>query len=195
VTPPVTLLRRDELLNREQARDALVLPREGKLALFSLGPGNLKDVSEIAHGLIDIMRGHEFTLVWARAPISVRDLPLPEHVVPIAVYPLVRYMRAFDVFISAAGYNACYEAVQTGVPTLLIPNTLVADDQARRADIVSRHAPVVVCACETSDERCEAVTRLLELGPAEGDIPGIELDGAERAASEILALVTSQAGL
>lgn len=193
MTPPVTLLRRDELLDRAQAREALKLPRQGKLALFSLGPGNLKDVSEIARDLTDIMAGHGFTIAWARAPISVRDVPLPEHVVPIAVYPLVRYLRAFDVLVSAAGYNACCEIVQTGVPSLLVPNTLLADDQALRADIVSRHTPAVVFACETVEERREAVARLLELDGATHGNPGIDLDGAERAADEILALVTQRA--
>lgn len=192
-TPPVTLLRCDELLSRVQARDALALPHDGKLALFSLGPGNLKDVSEIAHSLIDIMYGHGFTVVWARAPISVRDVPLPEHVVPISVYPLVRYMRAFDVFVSAAGYNACYEIVQAGVPSLLVPNTLLADDQARRADIVSRYAPVVVFACDTPEEQREAVERLLELAGAAEGRPDIDLDGAELAADEILALIRQRA--
>lgn len=190
MTPPVSLLRRDELLDRYEAREALKLPREGKLALFSLGPGNLKDVSEIAQSLIDIMSGHGFTIVWARAPISVRDVPLPEHVIPIAVYPLVRYLRAFDVLVSAAGYNACCEIVQTGVPSLLVPNTLLADDQARRADIVSRHTPAVVFACETVEERHEAVTRLLELDVTTEGYPNIDLDGAECAVNEILALVT-----
>ncbi len=193
VTPPVTLLRRNELLDRGQAREALHLPREGKLALFSLGPGNLKDVSEIARGLIDLLCSHGFTAVWARASISVRDVPLPEHVLPVSVYPLVRYLRAFDVFVSAAGYNACCEIVQSGVPSLLVPNTLLADDQLRRANIVSRHTPAVVFACETAEEQREAVARLLELEGAKESRPGIGLDGAEHAADEILALVTRQA--
>jgi UDP:flavonoid glycosyltransferase YjiC (YdhE family) len=192
MTTPVTLLKGDELLSRAQARDALSLPPDGKLALFSLGPGNLKDVSEIARGLTDVVRGHGFTCVWARAPISVRDVPLPEHVLPLGVYPLVRYLRAFDVFVSAAGYNACCEIVQTGVPSLLVPNTLLADDQARRANIVSRHTPAVVSSCETDEERREAVARLLALRATEGH-PCVDLDGAEHAVDEILALVTRRA--
>ena len=51
VTPPVTLLRGEELLARAAARDALGLARDGRYALFSLGPGNLKDVGEIGRGL------------------------------------------------------------------------------------------------------------------------------------------------
>jgi hypothetical protein len=191
-TPPVTLLRNDELLSREAARDALGLKRDGRYALFSLGPGNLKDVSHIARGLIEEMHGHGFTVVWACAPISVRDVPLPGDVIPISVFPLVRYMRAFDAFAGAAGYNACCEIVQSGLPSLLVPNTMVADDQVQRSEMVSRHAPVVVSPCETAAERRDAVARLLALhGCADGS-PDVDLDGAERAVDEMLALLTQK---
>ncbi|MCZ6887544.1 MAG: glycosyltransferase [Gammaproteobacteria bacterium] len=194
-TPPVTLLKRDELLDRDEARDRLGLKRDGRYVLFSLGPGNLKDVSDIGRGLLEEMRGRGLTVVWARAPISVRDVPLPDDVQTISVYPLARYLRAFDVFVSAGGYNACCEIVQSGLPSLLVPNTMVADDQARRADLVSRHASVVVSSCETPEERREAVVRLLELTDTAQDRPGIDLDGADRAVDEILALVAQKAAL
>ena len=191
-TPPVMLLRDAELLDREAAREALGLERDGRYALFSLGPGNLKDVSEIAQGLIAEVRGHGYTVVWARAPISVRDVLLPDDVVPIAVFPLVRYLRAFDAFAGAAGYNAAYELVQAGVPGLLVPNAMVADDQELRAEMASRYAPVVISACETAEERREAVLRLV----ARVDRPiahaPADLNGAERATEEILSLVAGR---
>jgi hypothetical protein len=193
--PPVTLLRDEELLDREAARGALGLGRDGRdgrdrrYALFSLGPGNLKDVGDIGRGLIEEVRSRGFTVVWARAPISVKDVPLPDDVVPIAVYPLARYMRAFDVFVGAAGYNTCCEVLQSGVPSLLVPNTQVADDQTRRAERVAQASPAVVSPCETQEERTRAVERLLTLSRgADAGSAGIDLSGAERAADEILAL-------
>ncbi len=193
MTPPVTLLRRDELLSRAEAREALGLKRDGRYALFSLGPGNLKDVSGIAQGLIEEMRRHGLTIVWARAAISVRDVALPSDVLQISVYPLARYMRAFDVFVSAAGYNACCELAQAEVRSLLVPNTMLADDQARRAEMVSRYAPVVVSSCETYEQRSDAVARLLEIDASSAASATVELDGAERAADEILSLVVEKA--
>ena len=187
-TPPVTLLRDDELLDRDRAREALGLHRDGRYALLSLGPGNLKDVSDIARGLVEEMRSRDFTVVWTRAPISVRDVPLPDDVLPVSLFPLVRYMRAFDVFAGAAGYNTCCEVIQGGLPSLLIPNRQVADDQARRAELVSRTAPVVVSPCESAEERHEAVSDLLKIESAAGCRPNAVLDGAERAVEEILAL-------
>jgi UDP:flavonoid glycosyltransferase YjiC (YdhE family) len=193
IVPPVTLLRDEELLSREAARDELGLKQDGRYALFSLGPGNLKDVSGIGRGLIDEMRRHGVTVVWAQAPITVRDVPVPDDVLPIRVYPLVRVMRAFDYFAGAAGYNTCSEVMQTRVPTLFVPNTQVIDDQIARAELIARHLPAVVSACETAAQRTQAVTRLLELaGRADGaaaPAPAIELQGAEYAAEEIFALL------
>jgi UDP:flavonoid glycosyltransferase YjiC (YdhE family) len=191
-TPPVMLLRRSELMNRDEARDTLGLKRDGRYALVSLGPGNLKDLKDIAPGLIAEVQSHGFTAAWAMAPISVRDVPLPGAVVPISVYPLALYMRAFDIFVGAAGYNACYEVVQAGIPGLLVPNTMLADDQARRAKMVSRYAPIAVSPCETREERREAVTRLLALNGSALARPHADLEGAERAAEEILSLIRNE---
>jgi UDP:flavonoid glycosyltransferase YjiC (YdhE family) len=188
IIPPLTLLKDDELLSRDDARDALDLSRDGRYALFSLGPGNLKDVSEIGRGLINEMKSRGYAVVWTRAPISLKDTPLPDDVIPIAVYPLVRFMRAFDVFVGAAGYNTCCEVLQTGVPTLFVPNTEVADDQTGRAGIVAQAAPAVVSPCETPEQRTSAVERLLQLD-GDNQASTFDLTGAERAADEILALI------
>jgi UDP:flavonoid glycosyltransferase YjiC (YdhE family) len=192
-TPPVTLLRQDELLGRVEARTALGLKQDGRYALFSLGPGNLKDVSRIARGLNEEMRRRGIAVAWVRAPISVRDMSLPDDVIPVTTYPLVRCMRAFDLFAGAAGYNTCGEVIQSGIPSLLVPNAMLADDQARRAEMVSRYAPVVVSSCETEEERREAVSRLLEMDAASARRPTADLDGAERAADEILSFIRQKA--
>lgn len=188
-TPPVALLSREELLGRHEARELLGLAPDRRYVLLSLGSGNLNDIGDVARGLIKEFSNLGFDVVWARAPITVSDIPLPDNVSPISVYPLVRYMRAFDAFAGAAGYNTCCETIQAGVPSLLVPNRLAADDQTRRAGIVSAHGPVIVSPSETPEERCEAVSRLLEFGEAEPRNSGIDLDGAEYAADEILALI------
>lgn len=193
-TPPVTLLAENELLDRAQARAALGLDPERPYALLSLGPGNLKDISEIGQGLIRQLRSRGFEVAWAMAPISVRDVQLPDGVLPIRAFPLVRYMRAFDVFAGAAGYNTCCEVVQSGVPSLLVPNELVADDQARRARSVALHARALISTCSTDAERTAAVDGLLALAGEEPAPSRVALDGAELAADEILALIGDGAG-
>ena len=191
--PPVTVLDGHELLDRASAREALGLEPEGRYVLFSLGPGNLKDVGGIGQELIRRFEAEGFKAVWVKAPISVRDVQLPDGVMAISVYPLVRYLRAFDVFVGAAGYNTCCEVVQAQVPTILVPNTLLVDDQAKRAHLVAENAPVVVSACETEAERELTVNKVLQMmfsprTPASC----MALNGAELAADAILAVASSR---
>lgn len=192
--PPVCLLDDDELLDRAAARKALGLVEDGRYVLFSLGPGNLKDISGVGQSLIRTFEGEGFQVVWARPPISVRDIVLPDGVRPISLYPLVRYMRAFDVFVGAAGYNTCCEVVQAHIPSLLVPNTQLADDQARRAQLVAEHGPAVVSPCESGSDRRDAVRSVLALRSRTGwEKNGlIAMNGAYVAAAEILALATAR---
>jgi UDP:flavonoid glycosyltransferase YjiC (YdhE family) len=193
VVPPVCLLEDDELMDRATARDALGLAQNGRHVLFSLGPGNLKDIAGIGHGLIRAFEAAGFQVVWARAPISVRDVELPSGVVPLSVYPLARYLRAFDAFVGAAGYNTCCELVQSGIPSLLVPNTQLVDDQVRRAQMVAGLIPAVVSACETDHQRNVAVEELLEMltkGPPKRDV--IPMNGASLVAEELMALIADR---
>lgn len=190
MVPPVCLLDDEELLDRAVAREALGLPAHGRYVLFSLGPGNLKDVAGIGHNLIRLFESIGFQVVWALAPITVRDVELPSGVKIISRYPLVKYMRAFDAFVGAAGYNTCCEVVQAQIPSVIVPNTQLADDQARRASLVAQRAPVVVSACETEDERRESIEKLLALIES-GSQPKTNpfmMNGASVAADKIAAL-------
>lgn len=191
VIPPVTLLEDSELLSREEARAALGLQQERRYALFSLGSGNLKNVGDIGRGLVRELKRCGFTVVWTRPAISTRDVSLPRAVHAISVYPTVRYLRAFDLFVGAAGYNTCCEILQSRVPSLLVPNREMADDQARRADMVARHAPAVVSPCETAEERTTAVADLIDCAERAGDLDAgsPDLSGADHAADEILRLI------
>ena len=193
VAPPVTVLDDDELMGRGVSREALGLEADGRYVLFSLGPGNLKDVSAIGHDLVQRFAAAGFNAVWARAPISVRDAELPEGVKTISTYPLVRYLRAFDAFVGAAGYNTCCEVVQAQVPSLLVPNTLLVDDQHLRAQLVADNAPAVVSACETEVEREQAVGELLHMvADAKVRMLSIAMNGAALAAEQILALANGR---
>ena len=190
--PPFTMLADEELLSRAAARDELGLNQDGRYALVSLGPGNLKDISGIGRGLIDELTQRGYTVVWTRPPISANDVELPEGVIPLTRFPLLPVMRAFDVFVAAAGYNTCCEVLQSRVPTLFVPNTQVNDDQTARAELVAQSIPAIVSPCETPEQRADAVGRLLSSRDnGRMDATTIDLNGAEYAADEILALINS----
>ena len=189
--PPVCILDEDELMGRVQARNALRLAIDGNYALFSLGAGNINDVEGVAAGLIQELKTAGLEIVWANNPISVKDIPMPDGIRSISAYPLVRYLRAFDVFVGAAGYNTCCELVQTQVPALLVPNkNAKLDDQLRRAHLAAEHAPVVVSDCVSVSEREAAIQALLESATLATVRPSlIPMNGADMAAEEILKLI------
>lgn len=186
--PPVLLLDSHELLAREVARKKLGLPLGDKLALFSLGAGNINDVSVAGLRLIREIQAKGYSIVWACAPISVRDIDLPSTIYPLTVYPLAQYLRAFDIFIGAAGYNTCCEVAQAQIPSLIVPNMMTAaDDQLARAHLLEQYAPVVVSTCETDDEASEAVRALLALSSlhSKEEAMSYSLNGAELAAEAL----------
>ncbi|MBL8474342.1 MAG: hypothetical protein JNM98_21320 [Rhodocyclaceae bacterium] len=193
VVPPVCLLDETEILDRASARRELELSEEGRYALFSLGPGNLKDVSGIGHALIRLCQARSYEVVWARAPISIRDVDLPAGVKAVSLYPLARYMRAFDAFVGAAGYNTCCEVVLAQIPSLLVPNLQLVDDQAARARIVATLAPALVSSCESEAECRSAIDTLLALPAAKASARphAIRMDGARLAADRICALAAN----
>ena len=189
--PPVCLLQDDELLSKADARRSLGLELNGRYVLFSLGAGNLNDFGDVANRLIQRFDSAGFTVVWARAPITVSDVDLPDGVESISVYPLVRYLRAFDGFVGAAGYNTCCEVVQAGVSSLLVPNVDTAlDDQSRRAALVAANALAVVSSCHSEIECDEAVAKLLALHDKGGTyVCKVVMNGAEVVAEKILELL------
>ena len=59
---------------------------------------------------------------------------MPEGIVHLrSTYPMSRYFAAFDLAVSAAGYNAYHELIRFGVPALYVPMPRQTDDQAARA--------------------------------------------------------------
>jgi hypothetical protein len=134
---PVTLLDADELDDRDMARHALRLPMDRRLALVTLGAGNINETSQQTGAVVAALGrlGVEICVTqteiaasdWTRAGIHV-----------VREFPLSRRFRAFDLAVSASGYNSFHELLRFGIPTLFIPNRDTAlDDQQRRARFAS----------------------------------------------------------
>ena len=53
---------------------------------------------------------------------------------------LSRYLKAFDLVLSAAGYNSFHELLLAGIPAIFVPNeNPQQDDQLARAQFAERH--------------------------------------------------------
>ncbi len=136
LVPPVVLLDPEEMLDRETARAELGLDPGKTAVLVELGSRNNFDYRSVDR-VIELALGarprlEPVLLEWpisegptARVPAGFRRLPL---------FPAQRWLKAFDLAISACGYNSFHELLAAGVPTVFVPNeNPMMDEQERRA--------------------------------------------------------------
>lgn len=137
---PVTLLDPPDLSTRAEARAALGLPAEGRLALVSLGSGVLWDsqaaAMQVAAQLDALGVG---TCMTQTALVARLREEVGSSVHVVRDYPLSRRLAAFDVAVVATGYNAFHEHLRLGLPSVFVPNIdIPLDDQAARARYAER---------------------------------------------------------
>lgn len=185
--------------SREQARAALGLPPDRPVLLLAPGAGASGSVDDSAREVLAALAAHHPD--WA---VAVTRQAIARHRVGVGgagsprvhmledVYPLARYLSAFDAAVSAAGYNAVHELLAAQVPTLLVPNTAPAtDDQVARAEGAARRG-VVLCAQRELAASVQALLgdrETLRSAMAELDPP----TGGRQIADRVLALAASGA--
>jgi Glycosyltransferase family 28 C-terminal domain len=143
---PIRLLDEEDLLSRPQAREALQIGEARPAVLIQLGAGNNYDYATLRRTAITLLRErHDAEVRVAEWPIAEQPLELPEGVRGFSEYPLSRYLRAFDLVISAVGYNSFHELLLAGVPAIFVPNEHPQqDDQLARARFVE-HQDLGAC--------------------------------------------------
>ncbi len=143
---PIRLLNAQEMLPREHARAELGLDTERPAVLIQLGAGNNFDYRSIHKTALDhIEKRYDAQIAVGEWLISDQPIDLPETVVRMPGYPFARYFRAFDLAISAVGYNSFHELLFAGIPSILVPNeAMEQDNQLSRALYADRHG-LAVC--------------------------------------------------
>lgn len=120
--PPVSYLDRDELATRARARRELGIVDGHKAVLVQLGAGNNFDMGEARRAMIGAFAGRPgITLFELRWPISFLE-HADRRVRTLSTFPMARLLRAFDVIVSACGYNGFHEILQARVPAVFVPN-------------------------------------------------------------------------
>jgi len=129
---PIVFLDREELLDREAAAAELGLDPSRRTALVTLGQGG--EVDRAVARVLEALTKRGDLQVAALQSSLAPGLRVPEGVVHLrATFPMSRYLRAFDLSVSAAGYNGFHELIAFGVPTLFVPMMRNTDDQFSRA--------------------------------------------------------------
>jgi len=163
--PPVTLLDADDLLSRVAARRKLGLPAEGAMALVSFSGGTMQDVTSDTAAAIAAARNLGLQVCITQSVVAPH-VALPPDVHVVNRIPLCSYQHAFDVAISAAGYNSFHELLRFGTPTLFIPKRNSSlDDQDRRARWAADQGWSHYATQVTADATTDVLRDLLDRGP------------------------------
>ena len=158
--PPISLLEVMDQLDRETAARSSASTRIARRFCSPSARVGYGDVAGPGSTALDVVLGKtDWQVAVTNSPVAVNLVPLVDdsRVIEIkGVYPLLRYFKAFDATVSAAGYNSVHELVPAGVPTLLIPNTSSkTDNQEGRANTW----PTLVSPCCARDDDLTAQSR------------------------------------
>ena len=149
---PITFLDERELLDRASARAALGLD-DRPAALLQLGAGNINDIASPLARICRRLAGHGFQLILAESTIATTPLPEVPGAKVVKIYPVSQYLRAFDLTVSAAGYNSFHEQIGFGIPTVFLPNTSTRlDDQVGRARFAAASGVALAVEDPSTDE-------------------------------------------
>lgn len=160
---PVTWAGPQDILPRAAARRSLDMPSEGRAVLIQVGAGTLRDTARLVDRLVRILeRWPEITVYLAEWPITDRPAPPQPGVVTLRHYPMSPCLLAFDIVVSATGYNSFHELMALGVPTLLVANEFTRiDDQPARARHAAAAGLAEVAAAEDTTGLAAALDRLM----------------------------------
>jgi Glycosyltransferase family 28 C-terminal domain len=164
VIDPIRLLDAGDLLSRDEARAALGIDSRRPTVLLQLGSGNNYDYATLRRTAIALLRErYDADVQVAEWPIADQPVEHPDGIGILKEYPLSRYLRAFDLVISAAGYNSFHELLLAGVPAIFVPNEHPQqDDQLARARF-AEHQGVGACVRVREIYRLSAcIERLLQ---------------------------------
>jgi UDP:flavonoid glycosyltransferase YjiC (YdhE family) len=172
----------------------LGLPQDRRLALVALGAGNINDISHETGAVVAALRAIDVEICVTQTEIAQSDRARNDvHVV--REFPLSRRFAAFDIAVSAAGYNSFHELLRFGVPTLFIPNRDTAlDDQLGRARFASDHGLGHLLEHVSVNAATPLLCDLLERGPAMvAGVPSVDRgNGAADAAAYLRELADAR---
>lgn len=135
---PVVLVDPREQMDRDQARQSLGIPLEGRAVLINLSDSDVVKLSSLIRQVGDevasLTDGEQVHLFAPLHALHRDAISVVEGVTMRPVYPVAMYLKAFDGVVSTAGYNSFHEVLNSGMPGVFVARDADAvDDQERRA--------------------------------------------------------------
>lgn len=133
--PPKTFLKTAPIrplmpphLPREVVREQLGLTPNARYALIMLGATQKQEDANTLNAVLSALRGH-YQPVIAHWPMSHAAPPRLNDAITLERQDIQTLYPAFDVILSAAGYNSFHELLCTDIPLVFIPQEDEGRDQ------------------------------------------------------------------
>lgn len=185
MTPPIVMCDKSEIFSRAEALKRLNLSATRKNIYVQLGAGNINDITDIQQRIVNLLKSTPgIDVVIAHSPIALKTQYV-ENAINYEGYPGSVLLAAFDLVISAAGYNSVCELVYHGVPAIFVPNALTkSDDQIARAVKAEAYGCAWVSEAFDDDDLLRLVAYYLS-GPPSVDAR-LTIENGARAAAQLL---------
>jgi hypothetical protein len=155
-------------LGRKTARGILKLDQEKRYALVMLGAVQKPEDAAVLRTAVRSIQKAGLTPVIAHWPMSHTKPPSIEGVPVIEQMPIAPYFKAFDVIVSAAGYNSFHEILAAKAPVIFTPQEDAGRDvQAARAAYATDQGWSYYCQRSELELLSEIIPHIKELKPAE----------------------------
>lgn len=196
-TGPVMRCERWERLPRDAARAALGVTAR-RCVLVSAGGGGDATAEQLFARVAELLGGDEDVhLVFAAGPLFRGAARRGPRITWWTGPGLAEQLDGVDAAVCAAGFNTAHELLFAGVPTVFVPQTKIADDQAGRVEALVRAGAARAARLEDLEGLRAAVAAVLaDPSPLRAaGLAQVPENHARDAALEILGLVLPAAVL
>lgn len=161
---PVIYLDRSELLDRELVLKQWNIPKECQVIYVQLGAGNINDINSTLGMIISILKNKEnIFIVIGESIVGKRLNFYDKRIKMLRDYPNSRFFNAFDLAITACGYNTFHELMYFGVPSIFIPNEQTkSDDQVARSMVAQNMGAAITLISPTLEDLKNAIENALD---------------------------------
>lgn len=167
-TPPIRANLWQRPYSRTEACAALGLDASARYALIMLGAVKPDDAVALnqLHAVIAAVKAQgNIVPVVAHWPIAHSERPVIEGAYVIEQQPLAPFYAAFDIVVSAAGYNSFHELMATDRPVIFIPNIEASRDMQ---EVRARYAADYMLAAYVHPDALQSLESIISQGLAHG---------------------------